>query len=72
MRTKLNYFAADKGKSLISRFFIKAETIFLWVYGVFHTVYFQMIFYTFLNVIYYVSNSLLWKSSSVRCKSDVI
>ena len=29
MWTKLNYFAADKGKSLISRFFIKAEMTFL-------------------------------------------
>ena len=44
--SKVNYFAADKGKSLICRVFIKPDMILLWVYVEFHMIYFQMIFYT--------------------------
>ena len=44
MCVKLNYFAADKGKSLISRFFIKAEMILFCVYAVFRIIYLKMIF----------------------------
>ena len=62
---KVNYFAADKCKSLTCRVFIKAETILVCLYAKFHKIYFQMIFYTILQY-----NSL--KSSNVRYKSDVI
>ena len=44
--SKINYFAADKGKSLICRVFIKADMILFCVYAEFHIIYFQMIFYT--------------------------
>ena len=43
--SKVNYFAADKGKSLICKFFIKADILFC-LYLEFHVIYFQMVFYT--------------------------
>ena len=43
--SKVNYFAADKGKSLICRFFIKADILFC-LYLEFHVIYFQVVFYT--------------------------
>ena len=66
MLLKVNYFAADKGKSLICGAFIKSEMILSCMYAEFHIIYFQMIFYTVLNY-----NFFLLKSSSIRCKSDV-
>ena len=45
MLRKVNYFAAGESKGLISISFIKAEMIVFCIYAVFHTIYFQMIFY---------------------------
>ena len=45
-RVKVNYFAADKSKSLICRVFMKIEMILFCVYAEFHIIYFQMVFYT--------------------------
>ena len=44
--SKVNYFAADKGKSLICGVFIKAGMVLFCVYVKFYITYFQMIFYT--------------------------
>ena len=44
--SKVNYFAADKGKSLICGVFTKAGMVLFCVYVKFHITYFQMIFYT--------------------------
>ena len=44
--SKVNYFAADKGKTLICRVFIKADMVLFCVYVKSHIFYFQMIFYT--------------------------
>ena len=68
MLLKVNYFAAGESKGLISISFIKAEMIVFCVYAVFHTIYFQMIFYQGLPC-----NSFSVNFSSVICKSaDVI
>ena len=50
MLLKVNNFAADKGKSLISRDFIEAEMILFYVNGDHHMIYeyFQMTFYRVL------------------------
>ena len=44
MLLKINYFAADEGKSLICTVFIKAEMILLRAYGEFHIIYFTQFF----------------------------
>ena len=44
--SEVNYFAADKGWTLICRVFIKAEMILFCVYAEFYIICFQMIFYT--------------------------
>ena len=43
---EVNYFAADKFKSLICRVFVKAEMILFCVYAEFHIICFHLIFYT--------------------------
>ena len=50
MLLKVNYFAADKGKSLTGRDFIEAEMILFYVNGDHHIIYehFQMTFYRVL------------------------
>ena len=50
MLLKVNYFAADKGKSLICRDFIGAEMILFYVNGDHHIIYeyFQVTFYRVL------------------------
>ena len=45
MLLKVNFFAADKGKSFICRAFIKLEMILLSMYAEFHRIYCQLIFY---------------------------
>ena len=52
MPIKVNYFAADKSKGLISRFLIKAAMIVFCVYVVFHKIHFQMIFDTVHVIIF--------------------
>ena len=44
--SKVNYFAADTGKSLICWIFIKADVVLSCMYVKFHIIYFQIIFYT--------------------------
>ena len=44
----VNYFDAEKGKSLNCRVFIVAEMRFLCMYTKLHIIYFQIMFYTVL------------------------
>ena len=44
----VNYFAANKGDTLICRVLIEAEMILFCVYGQLYVIYFQMSFYTVL------------------------
>ena len=59
MLLKVNYFSADKGKSLTCRVFIKSEVLLLCVYGEFLIIYFQMIFPQFFNTILFNKSLLI-------------
>ena len=71
MLLKVNFFAAQKGKSLNCRVFIEAEMSFLCVYAKFHIIYFQIIFYSSLIQFFFIQFNF-FKFSSKRYKFDVV
>ena len=69
MFLKVNYFAADKGKSLICRIFIKAEMILFCVYAELHMTQLRVFSNDFLHSS--SIKSFTNESSGTRQKSDV-
>ena len=69
MLLKVNYFAADKRKSLACRVFIKAEMILSCVYPEFHVIYFEMFFTQFFNTTLFNKSLLIQDTNLILfCK----